>query len=243
MTEIIFDDEVPKNAIILEGFQGIGLVGTIAAEYIAEMKDAKIFGYVDVPNLPPIALLSKGLIKNPIRIYHFKEGKQDYLIVVSEFAIPQKLANEIAKSLVEFAKKNKVKEIISLEGLTVQKKPEDSNTYWVSNRIQAFEKTFGKHSKALETGIIIGVSASLLIQAKLKKIPSIVLMAEAHTKFPDGAAAASLIKLLNKTHKLKVDVKILEEKSEEFESKIWSIIKKAKDLKESNKKPGKTYIG
>ncbi len=243
MVEIIFDGKIPKNSVILEGFQGIGLVGTLAAEYIAEQKNAKVVGHVDVPEFPPITLLVNGKIKTPIRIYHFKEGKQSFLIFVSELPMPQKMANSLARSIVDFSKNNNIKEIISLEGIAVPKEPVDSNTYWVSNKPKFFEKGFGKNAKALQSGIIVGVSASLLTQAKIQKIPCIVLMAEAHTNYPDGAAASSIIKLLNKTHKIKVDVKNLEAQSEEFEKKIWNMIEKAKTLKNSSSKPGKTYIG
>ena len=243
MAEIIFEGKVPKEAIILEGFQGIGLVGTLAAEYIAEQKKAKVVGYVDVLELPPIALLVEGSIKNPIRIYHFKEKKQDFLIFVSELPMPQKLANVIAKSIVDFAEQNKAKKIISLEGLSVPESPAESNTYWVSNNTKFFSKKFEKVSKPLNSGIIVGVSASLLTQAKMKNIPSIVLMAEEHTNFPDGSAASSLIKILNKIYNLNVDVEKLEKESENFEKKIWNIIEKAKKLKDSGKTPGKTYIG
>lgn len=243
MVEIIFDGKVPKNSIVLEGFQGIGLVGTLAAEYIAEQKNAKVVGHVDVPEFPPITLLVNGRIKTPIRIYHFKEKKQNFLIFVSELPMPQKMANVLAKAIVNFSKEHKVKEIVSLEGITVPEEPVDSNTYWISSNPKFFENRFGKKAKALQSGIIVGVSASLLTQSKIQKIPSVVLMAEAHTNFPDGSAASSIIKLLNKVYKIDVDVNNLEAQSEEFEKKIWKMIEKAKTLKNSNSKPGKTYIG
>ena len=37
--------------------------------------------------------------------------------------------------------------------------------------------------------------------------------------------------------------KELEKESKKFEDKVWSVIKKAKQLKESSNKPGETYIG
>lgn len=240
--EIIVEKKIPKGTIILEGFQGIGLVGTLAAQYIAERTNAKVIGYIDVPEFPPIAILSNGQVRHPIRIHQFKKGSQNFLIFESELPIPQKLVNSIARAIAEFAKKNKVKEIISLEGLAVPKTPVVSNTYWISNVSKRFKK-IEKYAKPLKAGIVVGVSAALLIQAKAKKVPAIVLMAEAHANFPDGMAAASLIKLLNKIYKLDIYVIPLEKEAQKFEEKVWKIIEKARQLKEAGERPGKTYIG
>jgi uncharacterized protein len=240
--KVITEKSIPKGAIIFEGFQGIGLVGTLAAQYIADVSKAEVVGYIDVPDFPPIAILVNGQIRNPIRVYKLKKGNKTFVIVESELPIPQKLVNPIARAISEFAKKIHAKEIISLEGLAVPKAPQDSNVYWISNN----EKKFNHLKKAaslLKNGIVVGVSAALLIQSKVKKIPAAVIMAEAHADFPDGIAAASLIKSLNKIYSLDIDTTPLEKESKRFENKVWSIIEKAQKLKESSEKPGETYIG
>ena len=240
--EIYFDGTVPKGTIIIEGFQGVGLVGTLAAQYIADKMKAKVVGYVTSHLLPPMALLINGEIRPPIRIYKFKKGANTFLIFESELPIPQKLITKIAKKIAEFAKKNKVKEIISLEGLAVPKTPIPENTYFISNSEKKFNN-LKKHSKLLANGIVIGVSAALLLEAKMQKIPAACIMAEAHADYPDGLAASSIIKLLSKVYGLKIDTAPLEKESKKFEQKVLSIIEKAQQIKESVESPRKTYIG
>ncbi|MCD6575798.1 MAG: proteasome assembly chaperone family protein [Nanoarchaeota archaeon] len=240
--EIVVEKPIPRNAIILEGFQGVGLVGTLAAQYIADQQNAEIIGYVDVPEFPPIAILVNGKVREPIRIYKFKKGTNTFVVFESELPIPQKFVNSIAREIANFAKKNKVKEIISLEGLAVPKSPSESKVYWISNNKSKFEKKF-KSVQLLKSGIVIGVSAALLIQSKTRKVPAAVLMAEAHADFPDGMAAASLIKAINKIYGLNVDVEPLEKESKRFEEKVWQIIEKAKQLKQADERPNETYIG
>ncbi len=239
--QIIVEKPIPKNSIILEGFQGVGLVGTLAAQYIVDQEKADVVGYMDVPQLPPIAILANGKIRLPIRIHHFKKGKNNFLVFESELPIPQNLVNPIARAISEFAKKNKVKEIISFEGLAVPKIPLEAKVYWISNNRSKFEKRM-KSVKLLNSGIVIGVSAALLIQSKTKKVPAAVLMSEAHANFPDGIAAASIIKSINKIYGLNINTSPLEKESKRFEEKVWTIIKKAQQLKEA-KTPNETYIG
>ena len=240
--EIVVEKPIPKGTIIFEGFQGIGLVGTLAAQYISDNTNAKIIGYVYIPEFPPIAILSNGQVRQPIRIYHFKKGKQNFLIFESELPIPQKFINPLAMTIADFAKKNKVKEIISLEGLGVPKVPTKAKTYWISNDEKKF-KHLKKIVSQLKSGIVIGVSAALLIHSKTKGVPAAVVMSEAHSDFPDGIAAANLIRVLNKTYNLNIDVAPLEKESKKFEQKIWSVIEKAQQLKQASQTPGKTYIG
>jgi uncharacterized protein len=240
--EIIVDSAIPKNAIFIEGFQGIGLVGTLAAQYLSEIVKAKLIGYVDVSELPPIAILVNGHIQNPIRIHHFKKSGKNFIVFESELPIPQKFINSIARAIADFAKKNKAKEIISFEGLAVPQSPAESKTYWISNVEEDFEN-FKSHATALKSGIVVGVSAALLVQAKARNVPAAVIMAEAHPDYPDGLAAASLLRVMNKVYKLDVDVRALEKESKKFEAKIWSVIEKAQQIKDAGDNPGRNYIG
>ena len=240
--KIIINAKIPKNAILIEGFQGVGLVGTLAAQYLVDKKKAEIIGYMDSLEFPPIAILSNGIIRTPIRIHKFKNKGKTFIVFESELPIPQLLINKIATELSNFAKKNKIKEIISLEGLAIPKGPINPKTHWVSNMGDKFPK-FKKESNLLKNGVVIGVSASLLIKSKINKIPAIVLMAEAHPNFPDGIAAANIIKLMNKIYNLGIDTSPLEKESKKFEDQIWGVIRKANQLKKSSTNAKETYIG
>jgi uncharacterized protein len=241
--EIRIKGKVPKKAIVLEGFQGIGLVGTIASQYIADKTDAKLIGYLNSTLLPPMALLINGEIKHPMRIYHATAGGQDFLIFESELPLPRSLVHQVAAKIAEFAEQNEVKEIVCLEGLAVPKPPVESNVYVVTNS-KSEEKRLGKYAKLLGNGIIVGVSAALMMEAKIRGIKAHCLMAEANPDFPDGLAAASLVEKLNEMYGFKINVEGLKKESKMLEEKLWKVVEKAHEIKQTEAEtPKKSYIG
>jgi uncharacterized protein len=243
IVEIRISGKVPKNAIILEGFQGVGLVGTLSAQYIADKTNAEIIGYINSTLLPPMALLVNCEIKHPMRVYHFKNKGQDFIIFESELPLPRQLVHETAAAVAKFAEENGAKEIVCMEGLAVPKPPVESNVYGVTNKASK-EKELSKYIKLLDNGVIIGVSAALMMEAKVRGITASCLMAEANADFPDGLAAASIILKLNSMYNLKIDTEELQKEAKVFEEKVWKVVEKAEALKDNmGETPKKNYIG
>jgi uncharacterized protein len=242
--EIRIEGKVPKNAIIMEGFQGVGLVGTLAAQYVADKTNAKLIGYINSTLLPPMALLINGEIRHPMRVYHFKNKNKDYMIFESELPLPKALVHEMAAKIAEFAEENEAQEIICLEGLAVPKPPVESNVYGVTNTASK-EKDLSKFVKLLGNGIIVGVSAALMMEAKIRKVTASCLMAEANADFPDGLAAANIVLKLNSMYDLKINVEELQKESRKFEEKLWKVVEKAEAIKDMGETdtPRKNYIG
>lgn len=191
-----------------------------------------------------MALLVNGEMKNPMKVYHFKKSGQDYIIFESELPVPNKLVTALAEKIAVFAKENKAKEIVCFEGLATKLPPTESNVYGIVAS-KGTNKKFEKTVKLLQNGIIVGVSAALLIQAKMQKIPAYCFVAEAHADFPDGLAAVSIIKKVNILYGLGIDSSELEKESKRFEDKIWHVIERADQLKEPEigTAPKKNYIG
>lgn len=241
--KIILFDEISKGATIFEGFQGVGLVGTLSAQYLADRTKAKLIGHIHSSELPPMALLVNGELKHPIRIYSFSKGKKNYIIFESELPMPTQLANEVAAKIAEFAVKINAEEIVSFEGIAVQTPPGQSNVFGISN-MEKGKNRFSKFVKLLNNGIVIGVAAALLVQAKVYKIPAYCLMAEAHADYPDGLAAAAIIEKLNDIYGFDVDVEALKKESKAFEERLWKVVEQAKEIKDvGGETPKKTYIG
>ncbi|MCW1296613.1 MAG: PAC2 family protein [Candidatus Parvarchaeota archaeon] len=235
---IIADDFKPKNPIVIEGFQGFGLVGVIAAEYLADKFNMRQVGHIESNALPAMALLINGEVKFPIRI--FADDKNELVVFDSELPIPQHLAYDIAKEIAEWAEKNNARQIICLEGLAVPTTPQESNVYGIANSKELEEK-IKKKVKIIDNGIIIGVSAALLLECQSRNIPAICLMAECHSEFPDGRAAVSVLRALSDLLNLKLDVSPLEKEALEAQKKIKSIIEKAKKIGEVGEKPERIY--
>ncbi len=242
MVKITIHDKVPKNAVLFEGFQGIGVVGVLAAEYLAEKLKAKQIGFIEDPNFPPIATLVAGEIRHPVRILHFKHKGRDFLILVSELPIPNKIVYELADAICNWARRVGIKEIISLEGIVDRNPDPEPNVYALANHRKMWDKLL-KYVDGISNGIVVGISAILLLKAKAANIPAGLLLAEANPSIPDGKAAAAIINVLNRMYGFKVDVKELKEETEKYEKRIMEQLERAKMFQEAIERKEKTYIG
>ncbi len=241
MAKVVIEKRIPKNFILIEGFQGVGFVATIAAEYLAEKLHAEQIGYIVSEDLPPLLVFYDGKVNHLIRIYKFKWKNQNFVIIVSEFPIPTKLVHEISEEIIKWAKKNGVKEVISFEGVVVPQILHESEVFGISNGLKTKTK-FDKKLKMLKNGIIVGMSASILMKSKENKIPAFCMLAEAHPDFPDARAAAAIIEKFNELYGTDVPTDELLEEAEKFEKKLMKVVEKASKLNR-RKDEIKQYIG
>lgn len=223
--------KTPKNPIIIEGFPGFGLVGTIATEFLLEHLKAEMIGEFHYDELSPVAAIHKGKIINPMSIWHVPSKN---IVILHTILNVKGYEWEIAEQIMTIAKKMNAKEIISLEGVATDDTSDEVKVYSYGNK-----KLEEIGAKPVKESIIMGVSASLML--RYKKLSC--LFAAAHSQLPDSKAAAKLIEVLDQYLGLKVDYHPLLKQAEEFESKIKTILQQSnKTLKESDKK-SMSYLG
>src|SRR3989338_7243565 len=63
----------PKNPIIIEGFPGFGLVGTIATEFLIEHLKCEQIGKYYFDDLPATIAIHDGKVVDPIGIFYNKK--------------------------------------------------------------------------------------------------------------------------------------------------------------------------
>ncbi|MFA5405848.1 MAG: PAC2 family protein [Candidatus Nanoarchaeia archaeon] len=230
-----------KNPVIIEGFQGVGLVGTLAAQYLSSKKDFETIGYVESEGIPPIALLVNGEIKNPIKILSNKN--HDIIIIESELSIPRGIIYELSDEIAKWAKRIKAREIICLEGINVPESERDYEIFGMSTDKKIMASLIKKGVKKLENGIVIGMSAALLLKCKEYNLPATCLMVESRPELPDGLAAAAVLETLGKVHSFSIDVTDLKKQASVFEKKMQKVISHADHFKiDEGKNPNKTSI-
>ena len=240
MIDVVIEGKIPRNFVLVEGFQGIGFVATLAVEYLAEKLKAKQIGYIYSDELPPMLILYKGKINYLMRVYHFKLKKKNFLMIASELPIPSKMVNEISTTVIKWAKKNKCREIVSFEGVVVPSIIGEPKVYGIAND-ETITKRISKYVSPLRNGLILGMSAALLMKSKQVKIPAYCMLAEAHPDYPDARAAAVLIKKFNEIYGTNVSTEELLKEAEDIEKKLMKVIEKAKRL--SQRSEVKQYIG
>ena len=225
----------PKSPIIVEGFPGFGLVGTIATEYLIKHLDAKPIGYIRIHEIPPVIAVHQGTAIEPLGIFY---SKKHNLVILHALANVMGLEWEVSELLVKMAKELNAKEVICLEGVGGQDevKKGESNAYYMTH-----SKTFkSKCGENLEEGIIVGVTGALLLRDDVKNT---CIFAETHSALPDSRAAAKVLCVLDEYLKLGMDYSPLLKKAEEFESKLKDVMSKAQDATKTAEKKKQSYFG
>jgi len=225
----------PKNTTIIQGFPGIGLVGTIATEFLLEHLKTEQIGRIKLEDIPPAVAIHEHKIVDPFGIFY---NKKYNLIIVHAIAPVQGFEWVMSKSLLELSKTLQAKELIAIEGVAGGNSDE-SGTYGYSKK---YEKKLEKAGvKKMKEGIIMGVTGALLMSHN--PIPITCLFGETHSNLPDSKAAAGILKALDKYLGLKVDYKPLLAQAETFEKKLQGIMKQGEQSKELSDAKRMSYVG
>jgi uncharacterized protein len=227
-------EKKPKNPIIIGGFPGFGLVGTIATEFLIKHLDAEPIGFIRLDEVPPVIAVHRGEAVEPLGIFYAKKGN---ILLLHALTSVQGYEWGIADVLEKISDELKAKEVISLEGVGSETPTDQSHVFFMGKNAKKLQSC---GAAPLQEGIIMGVTGALLLK---KDMGATCLFAETHSALPDSRAAAKLIELLDKYLGLKVDYRPLIDKAEKFEMKIKDLLTKAQSATQMAEKKKQTYIG
>ena len=233
-------DKKPKNPVIIEGFPGFGLVGTIATEFLLDHLKTEQIGKIILDDVPAMVAIHAGKVVEPLGIFH---NKKYNLVFLHAITPSQNYEWKISDALNSIAKTLKAKEIISLEGVgsSQDSSGEESKAFYFTNdekRKKSFEKM---GVPPLTEGIIIGVTGAILL--RIDKVPVSCIFADTHSKLPDSKAAAKIIGVLDKYLGLDVDYEPLLVQAQKFEEKLKTILKKTQETQEISEQKKLNYVG
>ena len=223
--------KVPKSPIIIEGFPGFGLVGTIATEFLIDHLNPELIGEFHYDKLPATVAIHKNELIKPMAVFH---DKKHNLVILHTILNSKGFEFLIADKIAEMAKKMKAKEIISLEGVASTLPDEKTKIFWYGNK--AFEKF---DAEPIKESIIVGVTAAVMLRYKAVSC----LFATTHSALPDSAASAKLIEVLNQYLKLGVDTKPLMKQAEVFEKKLKTFMQQTAQTETEADKKNLSYVG
>jgi uncharacterized protein (TIGR00162 family) len=223
-----------KNPILIEGFPGLGMVGSIATKYLAKQLKAKKLANLYSPHFPYHVLVNKKgsarLLRGEFYFWKNESGKNDLIFLTGD-SQAQTIEGqfEVANSILDFAEKQKVKTVITIGGYRneVEKTP---NVVAVSTNPDLLRKALNAKAVSSEAGTpIVGTAGLLLGLAKFrKKIDSICFLGETRGYLPDPKTAKSVIEVLQKILYVKID---LDELDEEIE-RSKEILGRMRDIEE-----------
>lgn len=260
-TEINVLKKVNLNKpLMIEGLPGVGNVGRIASEYLIKELGAEKFAEIYSPRFMPFALLQKGvadLLKARFYYYKNKNGRDLIFLVGDSQSSDEGYGHyELAEKIMDFAKKQGVKEIITIGGIATGEIEEKEPKVYGAVSHESMVKKYEKYDIDIEnvtskTGMIVGITGLLVGMGKYKNVKILCLMGET-TGFPiltDPKSAEKILKTLMKILDLDLDLSKMDKrvkKMEKFLKRLENVQQQA--LKQLKPKKGKDqqdirYIG
>ena len=230
-------NEIPNKPIIITGFPGFGLVGSIATEFLLEHLKTREIGKIFSDSLPATVAIHKGKLMNPIGIYYNDEKN---IMIIHSIVPLTGIEWEITKKLKEIFEKTNPWRIINLEGIGTLNKTKNKKVFYYSQKEDIINEVKDKAEK-MDNGVIIGISSSMML--KMPELPILNIFSESQAKLPDSKASALLIEFLDKYLNLSIDYKPLIKKAEEFENKLKSILQQGTIIKKEADKKALDYLG
>src|SRR6266571_3062312 len=203
--QLLVDSRNLKGSTLVTGFHGVGQTGYIATSYMIHALKAERIGFVEVANPPPWVGTAEGGLVTPFEIY--SKGKT--VLVKLEFSPHRSEEAEFAKTIANWAVREKFKDAILVGGLDISYRENNDNfcvvpTGAYSSRAKAFK------APVLEPGLLVyGPLAVMLSEFEIHDFPAIAVLPYAETARADPAAAAVAIRKIAKTYNFRVNLEEL----------------------------------
>lgn len=216
-----------KGYTLIEGFPGVGLVGTIAAKYLVEKLDMKEVGYMHADALMPIIRIHQGLPIHPSRVYVNESRK--LVVLVSEQVIPKEYVAQVAHAVVDWVVVQGIERVVSLSGIgpdaTVGTTDDKFRMYGMAANEASKKWLLDQKVELIQEGITTGVTALTMLEMREHPIQGVSLLGSVKMG-ADYKATAELLKQLSPLLKLDIDVEPLIKEAKETEKELMKQIQK-----------------
>ncbi|WP_298665574.1 proteasome assembly chaperone family protein [uncultured Methanofollis sp.] len=224
-----------KNPLVLMGFPGSGLVGSIALQYLVEQMEFEQIGNITSKYFPPVAMMAKGVINVPVRIYE----KAETAAIVADIPIHPMICYEVANGIIDWLTRFPVKEVITIAGI-VTNEPE-KRVFGVATHEEMLAR-IQDETVILPMGSISGIAGSILTECKIRNIPGYGFLGET-VNTPDPRSAAATLKVLNTLYGMDIDVDPLLEQAAEIEATMHKLAEDVQSTETIQKKENLPMYG
>lgn len=216
-TELVLDDPV---AIV--GFPSVGLVSSIAANYIASQLKMPAIAGMNGPNIPPYCLIADGVAYPPIRFYGMKSRTKtgrDLVVCTSEFAPKPEDCYEVGIAVLDVLRNLGCRQVICLEGIPRISDADHAVVCGSGIVSERMEKASGL--PRMDNGMVKGTSGVILCESRPRGMTATTLMCPANPSIPDPGSAVEFLEPLSKMIRgLKINSKPLLAEAEEIRKKL-----------------------
>ena len=240
-----------NNPILIAGFPGPGLVGSISINYVIKKLDMQQILCFESEFIVPGVIFMDGKLHHPFRIYSNLDGTICALICEAPIMING--MHSVLDALAKWAEDVGIKDVFVIDGMAIQPRSiTDVNPKVLSNveRIpiilssddgKFINSNTNKKNINIEsliegsTSFIGGIIGGLLSSCISHNISCSVIFIPTQSGIPDPDGAALTLELLQNTianNNFKVDTTELRKEGEEMKHKLNNLIKSIKQQQE-----------
>ena len=247
MESIVVYERKPslKNPLFIECLPGIGNVGKVAGDFLADSLDAEMFATIYSKHFPSQVLLDDDNVVEIMnnQLWYAKDvNGQDIIFLRGECqSSTQEGQFDLCREVMEIIMEYGVSGIITLGGYGTGTMVEVPRIFGAVSDIK-IKKQFTKYGVEFPPGDpsagIIGASGLFVGLGKIYSIPSICLMGETSGYLIDHKSAMALVNVLMKRLGVEIDLKELQDRSEQIDE----LNAKVKEIENHNRQD-LGYIG
>ncbi|MDD5779119.1 MAG: PAC2 family protein [Candidatus Thermoplasmatota archaeon] len=220
-----YRDKDIGNALVVTGFPTVGFVGTIATRFIVNQLDLDLIGAFLSDYFHPATVISKGVPAPPVRIYAgdkpcgLSEECDQIIVISSEFFPPPPIMRPLATHILRWCEARDCRSLVAIEGFNAS---DDQTPIYGVASAERGRQFLKKHDiKLMQEGMVSGISGILLYEGEISHFDTLCLLAGTQTKFPDAAAAARLLEVVNvMLPDIDIDPEPLYKESERIEQEL-----------------------
>jgi uncharacterized protein len=214
------------KTILIAGFPGPGLVGSISTSYIIDKLEMYQIAFVESHYISPGVIFIDGKLRHPFRLYANKQG--NVCVLVCEAPIMMDGTHFVLDAVMDWAIKNSIEEVMVLDGIPVQGIPEsdrksvilasenmeqnntkeqevivskdDQDKDLPDNKLNPqsnFNRSAIEDSSKKYTTFIGGIAGGLLSACLSYQIPCAAILIPSSSGIPDPEGASLLIETFN----------------------------------------------
>ena len=178
------------GGVVIEGFPGSGLAGTIASSCLVSSLKLSLVGELASDHFPPLATVLDGKLQASARV--FADASKNIAIFMGDFSPGLRASHALARTIVDWAAKKEAAFILTSFSTLMQEGVDEHEVSAVVNGPEA-EETVAKSGVPLaKLTAVGGVAGSLLLEGRNAGVPVVALLVKTHKGIQDYESGLKL---------------------------------------------------